>query len=44
VIGAYMSHALFGLYVWEIVTTLDYEWELLTRRRPFRWPMVRPSL
>ncbi|KAI0282828.1 hypothetical protein BGY98DRAFT_62547 [Russula aff. rugulosa BPL654] len=30
-------HAVAGLYFWEFVTTLDYEWNLFRRRRAFRW-------
>lgn len=32
---------LFGVYVWELFMTLDFEWSLVTRRRNFRWPLVR---
>lgn len=31
---------LFGLYTWEVLTTWDFEWSLLTGRRTFRWPLV----
>ncbi|KIY49568.1 hypothetical protein FISHEDRAFT_41714 [Fistulina hepatica ATCC 64428] len=31
---------LFGLYLWELLTTWNFEWSLLTRRRKFRWPLV----
>ncbi|KAH9954863.1 hypothetical protein BC827DRAFT_1272185 [Russula dissimulans] len=30
-------HALDGLYIWEFVTTLDYEWSVIQKRRPYRW-------
>jgi len=30
-------HALDGLYIWEFVTTLDYEWSIIQKRRPYRW-------
>jgi len=32
-------HAVAGLYFWEFVTTLDYEWSVFRRHpsRPFRW-------
>ncbi|KAF9485378.1 hypothetical protein BDN70DRAFT_903200 [Pholiota conissans] len=33
---------LFGVYVWELLVTWDFEWSLLTRRRNFRWPLVSP--
>lgn len=32
--------ALFGINVWEIFTTWDFEWSLLTGRRKFRWPLI----
>jgi hypothetical protein len=25
---------------WEFVTTLDYEWSIIRRRRPYRWTIV----
>ncbi|KAJ7068091.1 hypothetical protein C8F01DRAFT_1246633 [Mycena amicta] len=33
--------ACFGCYTWEICMTLGFEISLLTRRRRFRWPLVR---
>ncbi|KAI0282830.1 hypothetical protein BGY98DRAFT_62818 [Russula aff. rugulosa BPL654] len=30
-------HAVAGLYFWEFVTTLDYEWSVIRRHRPYRW-------
>ncbi|KAL5508329.1 hypothetical protein ACEPAH_5948 [Sanghuangporus vaninii] len=36
-----LIYALFGLYVWEMCQTSSVEWSLITRRRKFRWPMVR---
>ncbi|KIY53824.1 hypothetical protein FISHEDRAFT_32602 [Fistulina hepatica ATCC 64428] len=33
-------HILFGLYVWEWAISLDFEWEYITRRRAFRWPLI----
>ncbi|KAL1727190.1 hypothetical protein EV714DRAFT_286661 [Schizophyllum commune] len=30
----------FGLNLWEIFVTCDFEWSLITRRRKFRWPLV----
>ncbi|KAI9441046.1 hypothetical protein F5148DRAFT_829760 [Russula earlei] len=29
-------HAIDGLYIWEFFTTLDYEWSIIQRRRPYR--------
>ena len=31
---------LFGVYVWEMSMTADFEWSLMTGRRRFRWPLV----
>ncbi len=31
---------LFGLYVWEILITLDFEWSLISRTRKMSWPLV----
>ena len=31
---------LFGIYVWEIFQTCDFEWSLITRKRKFSWPLV----
>ncbi|KAJ7368098.1 hypothetical protein DFH08DRAFT_675693 [Mycena albidolilacea] len=33
--------AFFGMQMWELFMTCDFEWSLLTRRRRFRWPLVR---
>ncbi|KAI0282829.1 hypothetical protein BGY98DRAFT_1094148 [Russula aff. rugulosa BPL654] len=30
-------HAVAGLYFWEFVATLDYEWGVIRRRRPYPW-------
>ncbi|KAI9509248.1 hypothetical protein F5148DRAFT_778286 [Russula earlei] len=30
-------HALGGLYIWEVVTTLWFEWSFITGRRTYRW-------
>ncbi|KAI0284060.1 hypothetical protein BC826DRAFT_170495 [Russula brevipes] len=37
-------HAVNGLYLWEFVTTLDYEWSVIRRRRPYRWTIWIYSL
>ncbi|KAJ3522561.1 hypothetical protein NM688_g8857 [Phlebia brevispora] len=31
--------SLFGLYVWELFQTGNFEWSLLTRKRKFAWPL-----
>ncbi|KAI9462183.1 hypothetical protein F5148DRAFT_224081 [Russula earlei] len=30
-------HAFGGLYIWEFVLNLDYEYSIMMRRRPFMW-------
>jgi len=35
-----VMHACAGIYIWEFVTTLDFEWEVYTGRRPWRWSFV----
>ncbi|KAI0278980.1 hypothetical protein BC826DRAFT_1113124 [Russula brevipes] len=32
-----LLHTVAGLYIWEFVTTLDYEWSIFCGRRPYRW-------
>jgi len=32
-----LFHTMGGLYIWEFVTTLDYEWDVIQGRRPYRW-------
>ncbi|KAF8462075.1 hypothetical protein DFH94DRAFT_688745 [Russula ochroleuca] len=33
-------HLFGGIYFWEVVTTLDFEWEIFTGKRPWRWSFV----
>jgi len=37
---AKLIFALFGLYVWELFMTCDFEWSLITKRRNFRLPLI----
>jgi len=30
-------HTFCGLYIWEFITTLGYEWSVIRGRRPYRW-------
>ncbi|KAH9967683.1 hypothetical protein BJV74DRAFT_277454 [Russula compacta] len=30
-------HAMTGLFVWELIVTLDYEWSVFRGHRPYRW-------
>ncbi|OJA14962.1 hypothetical protein AZE42_03218 [Rhizopogon vesiculosus] len=33
-------HVLFGLYIWEFATSLDFDWQFISRKKPFRWPLI----
>ncbi|KIY48789.1 hypothetical protein FISHEDRAFT_42624 [Fistulina hepatica ATCC 64428] len=33
-------HALLGLYIWEWATSLGFDWEVISRKRKFRWPLI----
>lgn len=35
-----LFHSLIGIYIWEYVLSLDFDFAFLTRGRPFRWPMI----
>ncbi|KAI0784025.1 hypothetical protein C8Q75DRAFT_736440 [Abortiporus biennis] len=37
---AKMSYVIAGVYFWEFVITLDFDWEYLSGKRTFRWPMI----
>ncbi|KAI0278320.1 hypothetical protein BC826DRAFT_1113452 [Russula brevipes] len=37
-------HAVNGLYIWEFLTTLDYEFAVIRGRRPYRWSIWVYSL
>ncbi|KIJ14739.1 hypothetical protein PAXINDRAFT_169638 [Paxillus involutus ATCC 200175] len=35
-----LIHALMGLYAWEFIMSLDFEWAILTGKKKFRWPLI----
>ncbi|KDR80358.1 hypothetical protein GALMADRAFT_223239 [Galerina marginata CBS 339.88] len=35
-----LMHALLGLYAYEFFISLDFEWDFLTGKKRFRWPMI----
>ncbi|KAI9455300.1 hypothetical protein F5148DRAFT_396867 [Russula earlei] len=37
-------HVAYGLYIWEFLNTLDYEWSVIRGRRPYRWTIWLYSL
>ncbi|KAI0274156.1 hypothetical protein BGY98DRAFT_93753 [Russula aff. rugulosa BPL654] len=32
-----LHHVFTGIFIWEFFTTLDYEWDIIRGRRPYRW-------
>ncbi|KAL4252738.1 hypothetical protein ABKN59_004074 [Abortiporus biennis] len=37
---AKMAYVISGVYFWEFVITLDFDWEYLSGKRKFKWPMT----
>ncbi|TFK46833.1 hypothetical protein OE88DRAFT_1637724 [Heliocybe sulcata] len=37
---ARFMHCLIGLYIWEFVTSLPFDWEFISGKKRFRWPMI----
>ncbi|KAJ7448997.1 hypothetical protein FB451DRAFT_1288351 [Mycena latifolia] len=35
-----LNHVLLGVYAWEWLISLRFDWEVLTGRKPFRWPLA----
>ncbi|KAI9454251.1 hypothetical protein BJY52DRAFT_766472 [Lactarius psammicola] len=35
-----LIHVVDGIYIWEYFTTIWFEWEVFTKRRPWRWTML----
>jgi hypothetical protein len=35
-----LLHAMAGLYIWEFVCSLDFDWEFVSGRRKFKWPFA----
>ncbi|KAI0763032.1 hypothetical protein BD413DRAFT_213369 [Trametes elegans] len=33
-------HALLGLYIWEFVTSLSFDWQFISGKRRFKWPLI----
>ncbi|KAH9003616.1 hypothetical protein EDB86DRAFT_2259957 [Lactarius hatsudake] len=44
VVNLKLAHVFGGIYVWEWVSTVQFEWEVLTGRRRFRWSFVAYEL
>jgi len=39
-IFAKFMHALLGLYAYEFLLTLDFDWDFLSGKKRFRWPLI----
>ncbi|KIJ14734.1 hypothetical protein PAXINDRAFT_99985 [Paxillus involutus ATCC 200175] len=35
-----LMHALIGLYAWEFIVSLDFDWAILSGKKKFRWPLT----
>ncbi|KAJ2933068.1 hypothetical protein H1R20_g4045, partial [Candolleomyces eurysporus] len=35
-----LIHALLGLYMWEWFTSLDFDWQFISGKKTFRWPLT----
>ncbi|KAI0918715.1 hypothetical protein AcV5_002633 [Taiwanofungus camphoratus] len=33
-------HTLLGLYIWEFFTSLPFDWDFVSGKKKFRWPMI----
>ncbi|KAK0458818.1 uncharacterized protein EV420DRAFT_1678962 [Desarmillaria tabescens] len=33
-------HTLLGLYIWEWFTSLPFDWQYVSGKKPFRWPLI----
>ncbi|KAI0356006.1 hypothetical protein OH77DRAFT_1424304 [Trametes cingulata] len=37
---ARFMHVLLGLYIWEFVTSLPFDWQFISGKRKFKWPLI----
>jgi hypothetical protein len=35
-----ISQVSIGAYIWEAISSVGFEWSLITRKRAFKWPML----
>ncbi|KAH8103618.1 hypothetical protein BXZ70DRAFT_1006003 [Cristinia sonorae] len=35
-----LHHALVGVYCWDFVISLDFDWSVITRKRELKWPLI----
>ncbi|KAL4067048.1 hypothetical protein V8B97DRAFT_1004511 [Scleroderma yunnanense] len=33
-------HTLFGVYLWEVFTSLDFDWQFVSGQKRLRWPLI----
>ncbi|KAF8843884.1 hypothetical protein BDN67DRAFT_896047 [Paxillus ammoniavirescens] len=33
-------HALLGIYIWEFFTSLDFDWQFISGKKKFKWPLI----
>jgi len=33
-------HTLLGLYIWEFFTSLPFDWDFISGKKKFRWPLI----
>ncbi|KAF9653478.1 hypothetical protein BDM02DRAFT_3182499 [Thelephora ganbajun] len=33
-------HVLYGLYIWEFALSVDFDWQFISGKKKFRWPLV----
>jgi len=34
-----LEHVLFGVFIWDFLMSIKFDWQFATGKRPFRWPM-----
>ncbi|KAF8487176.1 hypothetical protein DFH94DRAFT_841551, partial [Russula ochroleuca] len=39
----HISYILEGIFLWELITTMDFEWNYVTAKRKFKWPLLLHS-
>ncbi|KAF8487278.1 hypothetical protein DFH94DRAFT_849689 [Russula ochroleuca] len=44
VVLKHLWHTTHGIFIWEYITTLEYEWDVIRGRRPYRWTIWVYSL
>jgi hypothetical protein len=42
-IAAAFALVLMGVAIWEVLSTIAFDWSIISRQRKWRWPMVRAA-